>query len=188
MRLTLTLTQLTWMTYLAVEQYLFSLLPASWVGVNIEQNPGICLNFLILQCFTTSLYRCPLLSTGFSSVGDLLHQHYLPWGYASVCHVGIYLKPSQCQQRNTERNPFIPTYNISSLGLLTLFWVLNINWWQADLYLFSQCFVVCSIKNIKYFKGTAYQMYSLVSITVYGISNCYTKLRFLKLSFKVSCM
>lgn len=116
-------------------------------------------------------------STGFLSARDLLHQHYLPCGYVSVCHVGIYLKPSQCQQRNTERNPFVPMYDISGLGLLTLFWGLNVNWLQADWYLFSQCIAVCSIKNLKYFESTVYQMYSLVSVTVDDISNCYVRMK-----------
>lgn len=88
---------------------------------------------LIPQYFTACSYCCPLLPlTRFLSVWDLLHQHYDPWEHASVCHVGIYLKPSQSQQRNRERNPFVLMYNISGLGLLTLFWLLNVNWLHTD--------------------------------------------------------
>lgn len=68
-------------------------------------------------------------------------------------------------------------YDISGLGLLTLFWGLNINWLQADWYLFSQYIAVCSIKNLKYFESIVYQMYSLVSVTVDDISNCYVRMK-----------
>lgn len=120
-------------------------------------------------------------------VWDLPHQHYDPWEHASVCHIGIYLKPSQSQQRNAEINPFLLMYNISGLGLLTLFWLLNVNWLQTD---FSplQCIAICSIENWKHFKDKTYQMYSPVSTMVFGISNCYVRMKILKLSFKVSCV
>lgn len=116
-------------------------------------------------------------STGLLSVGDVLHQHYLPWGYTSVCHVGIYLKPSQRQQRNTEKNAFVPMYNTSGLGLLTSSRLLSITDDRLTSILFSQSAALCSFKNLKDFKCLVYQIDSSVSITVRGIRNCYRRMQ-----------